>query len=231
MPTGFPVEHSCLAANPWVTFSSQSVQCLRPSLVPCQLWWESDYTNMAERWREVKRKVETLAVEGTPSVQLEELRFSWRSSVLFFLSGWHGQDGQDGQDLWRTLKLNFMVRAQCLHSSGPVGRQSPERTYLQLFSQQRYPHPLLLAIKRFFWIKSTLVFYQSKQEGDTEVLLIIVSEQKPWTNSQIYKWKKSNFLPIGIFFSYCYLCCRLRRENVTEEKQKTCNLVTRVPSL
>lgn len=86
MPTGFPVENSCLAANPWVTFSSQSLQRLRHSPVLCQLWWESDYANMAERWRAVESKVETLAVEGTPSVQPEELRFSCRSSALFF--GW-----------------------------------------------------------------------------------------------------------------------------------------------
>ena len=155
MPTGVPVENSCLSASPWVTFSSQSPLWLRPSQLLYQLWWESNYANMEERLSAVERKVETLAVKGTGPVQLEGL-IKGSSGLATTLV--------DRVHLWRAIKLHVMVRAQCLHSSWPVGKKSPEQTYLQLFTQQRYAHPLLLATKGFSWIKSTLVFDQGKQK-------------------------------------------------------------------
>lgn len=155
MPTGLPVENSCLAANPWVTFSSQFPLCLRPSPLLCQLWWEAKYAKMAERLDAAEREVETVAVEGTGSVRLEG-----RTKGSLGLA----TTGVDGVYLWRTKELHVMVKAKHLHSSRPVGKKSPEQTYLQLFTQQRYPHPLLLATKGFSWIKSTFVFDQGKQK-------------------------------------------------------------------
>lgn len=118
MPTGLPVKNSCLAANPWVTFSSQSPLWLRPSQLLCQLWWESNYANMAERLSAVERKVETLAVEGAGSVQLEGL-IKGSSGLTPTLVDW--------VHLWRTIKLCVMVKAQCLNPSWPMGKNPPNK--------------------------------------------------------------------------------------------------------
>lgn len=113
MSTGFPVENSCLNANPWVAFSNQSPLWLRPSQLLCQLWWESNYANMAERLSTVERKVETLSVEGTGSVQLERLMEGSPGLAMTFAGGAHWR---------RTVKLYVMFRAQYLQSSWKVGK-------------------------------------------------------------------------------------------------------------
>lgn len=189
MPTGLPVENSCLAANPWVTFSSQSPPWLRPSQLLRQLWWESNYANMAERLSTVERKVETLAVEGTGSVQLKGL-IKGSSGLATILV--------DEVHLWRTIKLHVIVRTRCLHSSWPVGKKSPKQTYLQLFTAEVSPstsacHQRLLLDKIYIgvWPRQT-----EKETQNSYSFLLLTLPLEALKNPELtakHKKKRSNY--------------------------------------
>lgn len=88
----------------------------------------------------------------------------------------------------RTIKLHIMGKAQCLHSSW------------QLFTQQRYNHPLLLATKGFSWIKSTLVFDQGKEKRRLRSPTHYCLWDSLLRPSRTFKYKKEiKLLPLQYF--------------------------------